>query len=226
MCNTAIPQAEQAQQNLLRASIQFPTIVYDIEKPDFLPAIKRAVERAMKKVRKEHKVGGLYPSLMSHQMMDDEDCHPLIQYLLDTAYNLLNEQGYNMDNFVTVLTEFWCQEHHKTSSMDQHVHGNGAQMVGFYFVDCPKDCSKVVFHDPRAGKPLISFEERDPKAISVASNSVYFDPKPGTLMLTNAWLPHSFTRNGANKPMHFIHFNVAIQPRPATTCPVPAAEVV
>lgn len=226
MCSATIPQKEESQQDLLRANLQFPTIVYDIEKPNFLPSMRMAVERAMKKVRKEHKVGDLYPSLMSHQMMDDKDCHPLMQYILDTAYNLLNEQGYNMDNYVTTLTEFWCQEHHKTSSMDQHVHNNGAQMVGFYFVDCPKDCSKVMFHDPRMGKPLISFEERDPKALTFASNAVFFDPKPGMLMLTNAWLPHSFTRNGSNKPMHFIHFNVAVQPRPPTMCSVPAAEVI
>jgi uncharacterized protein (TIGR02466 family) len=226
LCSATTPKEQEIQQDLLRANIQFPTIVYDIEKPNFLPSIKMAVDRAMKKVRKEHKVGELYPSLMSHQMMDDKDCHPLIQYILDTAYNLLNEQGYNMDNYVTTLTEFWCQEHHKTSSMDQHVHNNGAQMVGFYFVDCPKDCSKVMFHDPRMGKPLISFEERDPKTLTFASNAVFFDPKPGMLMLTNAWLPHSFTRNGANRPMHFIHFNVAIQPRPVAICPVSAAEVI
>jgi hypothetical protein len=30
------------------------------------------------------------------------------------------------------------------------------------------------------------------------------------LILTNAWLPHSFTRNNSDKPMRFVHMNLSV----------------
>jgi hypothetical protein len=99
--------------------------------------------------------------------------------------------------------------------------------VGFYFLEAPEDCSKVVFHDPRAGKPLISWAETDMTQATAASNMINFTPKPGLLMFTNAWLPHSFSRNASEKPIKFIHFNLGLRPAaPVFSCATPAAEIV
>jgi hypothetical protein len=40
---------------------------------------------------------------------------------------------------------------------------------------------------------------------------VNFTPKPGTLMFANPWLAHSLTSNAADRPLKFVHFNIAVQ---------------
>jgi hypothetical protein len=59
---------------------------------------------------------------------------------------------------------------------------------------------------------------------TVASDMINFELKPGDLILTNNWLPHSFTRHAAEEPIRFIHFNVFVQPvmQGSQTCPAPA----
>jgi hypothetical protein len=54
---------------------------------------------------------------------------------------------------------------------------------------------------------------------------INYHPKEGMLMLTNAWLPHSFTRNMSDKPMRFIHFNVNVK-EATTYYQPPMAEVI
>jgi hypothetical protein len=73
-----------------------------------------------------------------------------------------------------------------------------------------------VIHDPRPGKVIVSLPAEDDSKITAASPMVMFTPEPGVLILTNSWLPHSFTRNQSDKPMRFVHMNlsVAIQETP------------
>jgi len=132
-------------------------------------------------------------------------------YVAQTAWNILNEQGYKVQHLTTYFSDMWCQEHYKNSLMEQHVHGNGTQIVGFYFLDSPENCSKVVFHDSRAGKVQSSLNEHNSNFATPASIAVNYEAKEGTLMLTNAWMPHSFTRHSSEKPMRFIHFNICVK---------------
>lgn len=218
---------EEQKQDLLNANLYFPTGIYTIEKPEFLEPVGRIVEEELVKIRSDHKLNDVYPVHMTGNLFDKPDIIPFQFYVGQTAFNILTEQGYNLDGFETYFSEMWCQEHYRYSGMEQHTHGAGSQIVGFYFLECPENCSRVVFHDPRAGKPLISWAERDMTKATFASNMVNFEPKPGMLMFTNSWLPHSFSRNESDKPMKFIHFNIGLRPYfPPNACPAPAAEVV
>lgn len=227
MC--AAGQPEEQKQEFVQANIYFPTFIYTIEKPEFLDVVGEIAEEALVDVRKEEALNEIYPAHMTGNLFDKPDIIPFQFFVGGTAYNLLNEQGYKLDGFETYFSEMWCQEHYKHSAMEQHVHGAGSQIVGFYFLECPENCSRVVFHDPRPGKPMTSWAEKDITQATAASNSIHFTPKPGLLMFTNAWLPHSFTRHESDKPMKFIHFNLGL--RPLRSAPVnldvaPAAEIV
>jgi uncharacterized protein (TIGR02466 family) len=146
-----------------------------------------------------------------------------------TAWNILNEQGYDMQDMAMSFTEMWTQEHHKHSSMDTHVHGFGSQIVGFYFLEAPEDGSLAVFHDPRSAKVQIDLPQKDINAATPASKMINFTPKPGLMIFANSWLPHSFSRHAADKPIKFVHFNLTVIPAPAASnaCDIPpAAEVI
>ena len=210
-------------ENQLITEFYFPCVVYSIKKPEFLFAVK---EVAMEHLEKIEKVADeLYPLKMTDNFYNDERIKDFAAFVGSTAWNILEAQGCNTDNLNTTFQEMWCQEHHKHSAMDEHVHGYGAQIVGFYFLDTPKNCSKTVIHDPRAGKKQINLPERDVSKVSLGSTSVNFTPEPGLLLFTNSWLPHSFTRHGSDEPIRFVHFTLGVM-QAQTSCVAPAAEVI
>lgn len=209
--------------NQLQAYYYFPSGVYCIEKTEFLKDAKNACKQAVAKQKKEQKLDEIYPVYMTENLFDYKGMDKLAEFIGQTAWNILKEQGYAMENFTMKFSEFWCQEHYKHSSMEQHIHGFGSQIVGFYFVNAPENCSRVVFNDPRSAKVQINLPESDISQATPASNMINFEPKPGLLMFTNAWLPHSFTRHASDKPIQFIHFNLYVeQIMQAPVCQKPA----
>ena len=218
--------SDATTQEQLNAFYYFSSGVYVIEKPEFLKDAKDACKKAVAKQKKERKLDEIYPVYMTENLFDYKGMDRLAEYIGQTAWNILKEQGYAMEGFNTKFSEFWCQEHHKHSAMDQHIHGFGSQIVGFYFTETPENCSRVVFHDPRAAKVQINLPEEDPAQAMPASNMINFEPKPGMLMFTNAWLAHSFTRHASTKPIQFIHFNLYVeQVQQAPVCQAPAEVV-
>jgi uncharacterized protein (TIGR02466 family) len=212
----------------LGVAYHFPCPIYLIEKPEFLDAVNAVSEESLAKRRAEQgELNEIYPVLMSDSYFNDPRVAPFAEFVGQTAWNIMREQGYAMDNFLMGFTEMWTQEHHKHSAMDQHIHGYGAQIVGFYFLEAPEGSSRVVFHDPRASKLPIDLPEADMTKATIASKMINFEPKPGLLIFANAWLAHAFTRHAADTPIKFVHFNLnaemAQQPK---TCNHPAAEVV
>jgi hypothetical protein len=230
MCSASQPEVVGAVpkapvQDQLVTAFHFPVAVYTIEKPEFLSTATEVSNKFLEKAKNERPLDEIYPAYMTDNLLQDERMIPFAEYVSATAWNILVGQGHAMNNFQTVFTELWCQEHHKHSAMEQHVHGYGAQIVGFYFLDVPENSSKVVFHDPKAAKVQTVLPEVNPTQATYASNMINFEPKPGMLMFTNAWLAHSFSRHAADEPMRFIHFNLAVQMNPQQACPM-AAEVV
>lgn len=198
--------------SVLNVENHFSTPIYTIYKPEFLEGAKAACKDHLAQRHKEQKLNEIYPVYMTGNMYNDPQCQDLVKFVAQAAWEILNDQGYAMQNLNTYFTEFWCQEHYKHSLMEQHVHGNGAQIVGFYFVDSPEDSSMVQFHDPKAGKVQTNLPEANMATVTHASNAVLYQAVPGTVMFAPAWLAHSFTRHGSDKPMRFIHFNLNVTP--------------
>jgi uncharacterized protein (TIGR02466 family) len=175
--------------------------------------------------RKERGLDEIYPVVMTGNYYADARVTDFANFVGATAWNILQEQGYAMEDKVVQFTEMWTQEHHKHSSMEQHVHGFGVQIVGFYFLETPEDSSRVVFHDPRSGKVQNDLPEQNMVNATPASRMVNFEAKEGRLIFSNSWLPHSFTRHASDKPVKFVHFNLTVtQAHP--TCTMPAAEII
>lgn len=226
LCKAKEQVKEVIQNTQLQVAYHFSCPIYLIERPDFLESVTEVSEEALKKQREERNLDEIYPVYMTGNYFEDPRINPFIQFVGATSWNILNEQGYAMqDKFVT-FTEMWTQEHHKHSAMDAHVHGFGSQIVGFYFLETPENCSRIVFHDPRAAKVQIDLQEQDVSMATLASKMINFEPKPGLLVFANSWLAHSFTRHAAESPIKFVHFNLTVQMAAPAVCPAPAAEIV
>lgn len=193
----------------IKMAQHFPTLIYYTECPEYLDAVNSVSEESLNKVKKNNEINDIYPVHMSDNYFTDERIKDFCYFVGNVAWDILSNQGYMMEGKFLTFTEMWTQEHYKHSFMEQHVHGN-SQIVGFYFLETPENCSRVLFHDPRPGKVQINMQEKDMSFATPASQIVNFEPKPGMLMFTNSWLPHSFTRHASDKPMKFVHFNLDI----------------
>jgi uncharacterized protein (TIGR02466 family) len=226
VCKAAESVAQVVQNTQLQVAYHFPCPIYIIERPDFLDAVNVVSEEALAESRKTQSLNEIYPVYMTGNYFGDPRMAGFSEFVGATAWNILNEQGYAMQDKAVQFTEMWTQEHHKHSAMDAHVHGFGSQIVGFYFLETPEDCSRVVFHDPRAAKVQIDLPEQDMNMATPASKMINFEPKPGMMIFANSWLAHSFTRHAADKPIKFVHFNLnVIQQQQACVIP-PAAEII
>ena len=193
----------------------FQTLIYKTEKLEFLETAKKvSYEYLQRNKIIQENIHDLYPARNTEPFHQDIRLKDFSKYVINTAWKILFDQGYNMNAFNTVFQAMWCQEHHKYSGQDQHIHGHLAQLVAFYFLDCPKDCSKAIFHDPRQSKVISNLPEDFSKRNMdyTCFNERVFDPTPGTLIFSNSWLPHSFTKNGSDEPFRFIHINIGAVP--------------
>jgi len=222
VCKAAESVAQVVQNTQLQVAYHFPCPIYIIERPDFLEAVNTVSEEALEVVKKTQTLNEVYPVHMTGNYFADPRVASFTEFVGATAWNILNEQGYAMQDKGVSFTEMWTQEHHKHSAMDAHVHGFGSQIVGFYFLETPEGGSNVVFHDPRSGKVQIDLPEQDMNNATPASKMINFTPKPGMMIFANSWLAHSFTRHAAELPIKFVHFNLTVIPAPQATCPAPA----
>lgn len=200
--------------------VMFPTCVYTADKPEFLESVKLVSNEYLKQTKSGTQLNSLYPVYQTSSFHQDNRIQDFSQYVADYTWNILNDQGYRMDDYLTTFSEMWLHEHHRNSVMEQHVHAYGAQMTGFYFIQCPSDDCKVVFHDPRPGKVQINLPERDPMKASQGSPMINIPVKEGLLVLTNPWLPHSFSRHESDTPLQFVHVNLHCVLRPTQEIPV------
>lgn len=188
----------------------FPTPIYTVDRPDFLSIVNQVSEENIL-VARDTVINELYPVYMSNNYYNDTRLEEFSSFITATSWSILKDQGYYMDNKETFFTEMWTQEHHKYSMMEQHTHKFGSQIVGFYFIETPADCSRLLIHDPRPAKVIIGLEETNTLNVSDASDMVNFVPEPGLMVFINGWLPHSFDRHGSDNPIKFVHFNLNVR---------------
>jgi uncharacterized protein (TIGR02466 family) len=214
-------------ENTLQAVSLFTCPLFTIDKPEYLDVTRKISKKFIAKRKEEVDLNPNYPVYMTESINYDPEMLDFANFVAQTAWNILDSQGYAMEFFTTYFTEMWTQEHHQNSTMEKHIHGNGAVISGFYFIDVPKDSSRVIFHEPKDSKVITSLPEKDVSESTHASNMINFIPREGQLMLTNSWLPHSFTKNESKDPIRFIHFNVSVNliANPQT-CSKPEVEII
>jgi uncharacterized protein (TIGR02466 family) len=199
-------------QDIFAPFAYFPTTIYTIKKPEFLETVSSVSKEALSAAKEHHEMNQTYPVVMSVGMMGDTRIADFETFIAQAGWTVLDNQGYDMSLFNTYVSELWCQEHFKFSGMEQHVHPYGVYLSGFYFLDTPENGPVIEIHDPRPGKVQASLPYKQTTDVSEAHNSLYIKPEPGLMVISNSWLPHSFTRNSSDEPARFIHFNISIMP--------------
>jgi uncharacterized protein (TIGR02466 family) len=197
----------------------FPSPIYIVDKPEFLPAVSVVADKYLTDVKAvKDTTNPLYP-VQTDGFFHEPVLADFTQFIAQTAWNILRDQGHDMTNLGTYFREMWCQEHNQYQGHDEHIHHYGDQISGFYFLECPENSSQVAIHDPRPGKKQINLPENDPAVVTLASTSAILIPTAGRMYFINSWLPHSILRNPSTSVSKLVHFNLTVGPLPVEKKP-------
>jgi len=203
----------------------FTTPIYHLDKPEWVsslvqvtdPYIKEAKKNFKEKVSQEHALykakdhGFVYHSA---PIANDSKLRDFCMFVSNRAWEILNNQGYNLSNFDIVISEMWVQEFALTGGgyHQLHTHGNG-HISGFYFLKASDKTSYPIFQDPRPGKIMSSLPVKEEELTTEATSRINYKTKPGHFMFFNSYLPHSFAVDHGCEPFRFIHFNLQALPK-------------
>jgi uncharacterized protein (TIGR02466 family) len=198
-----------------KEELYFSTPVWMEKKPEFLKQLKipcdeyiKAAKDKNKELTKNNKDFGF--SHHSLQIQQDIRIKDFVQYVGQRSYDFLVNQNFDLTNHTLIFTEMWVQEfakkggHHET-----HVHYNN-HVSGFYFLKSSEHTSCPTFHDPRPGALMTKLPIKP--GINHALDAVFFKTTPGTMMIFNSYVPHSFSVDHGKEPFRFIHWNCQAVP--------------
>jgi uncharacterized protein (TIGR02466 family) len=197
----------------------FTSAVYFDEKKDWVDKLNKFTDPYINKSRdtnKQNLVNNKDFGIVHHSapLTKDENFKDFLQYINSNAFDILNNQGFNLTDYFLATTELWVQEFPSLGGGNHspHIHWNG-HISGFYFLKCSDKTSYPVFHDPRSGRMMNLLPEKDQSQITLASSSINFKPEPGTFIFFNSYLQHEFVVDHGIEPFRFIHFNIQAFPK-------------
>ena len=173
--------------------------------------LKKDINQRNKKFGDRGDMGHVFHST---SLIDDPKFKNLTEYIGATAYNLLEEMGFDLTNYQIFVTELWVQEFAKQGGGHHtlHTHWNG-HMSGFYFLKASDATSMPVFDDPRPGNVMNLLPEKDKTKLTYASSQVNFKVKPGRMIFFPSYMPHQYIVDMGYEPFRFIHWNCQAVPK-------------
>ncbi len=190
----------------------FKSPLYLIEKPEWLSEINNVCDEHIdiqKKISKQDKnyLKNHEYSYQSYGLFSEKKLINFQSYILQSSYNILDGQGYDLTNYNLNFEDLWVQEFSDKGHHNSHIHPE-SHISGFYFLKCNENTSYPIFTDPRSAAVITSLPQKNKKDITFSTRDFSYKPKPGTLIFFNSYLPHQFNINDTKDEFRFIHFNV------------------
>lgn len=194
---------------MINLNTVFPSSVGIVNAPQFLSVTRNSSNKHIEQVLQKYQVDPVYPIIQTENMVWDETLVDFNNFVLASANEMLDKQGYDTTKVRLSINDLWCQKHFKMSGHERHTHNNGCVMSAFYIIEAPTNSCSVLFYDPRAGKEYgFVLPEKNERELTEASNIINYGPSDGELILVNSYIPHGFTRNYSDKPFVMLHINI------------------
>ena len=167
---------------------------------------KEEVEKNIKEKGYKNDIGQTYHSM---PLEPDQNFRFFHDYMAKKARWVLDDMGYDMDNYSLIYTESWVQEfsHNGAGHHWFHTHANN-HISGFYFLKASQYTSKPLFQDPRTSHLGLKLKEKDKTKVTYGCDLVNYNVSPGSLMLFPAYLSHAYAVDHGIEPFRFIHVNI------------------
>jgi len=198
----------------------FKTTIWSEEKPEYIKSLNKASDKYIKQAKardknyiKKH--GDFGKSYHSTSLTNDNDFRDFINYVGRQSWNYLDEQGYDMSQYSTMLTDMWVQEFAKKGGGNHapHIHAN-QHVSGFYFLKCSDKTSNPIFYDPRAAARATKLKMKsNVQTILGGHEQFHLIPKPGTLIIFPGFLEHGYTIDHGLESFRFLHWHLQAVPK-------------
>ena len=195
----------------------FKTPIYVEQLDDWVEPINKVCDKYIEDIKNKEdykervkKKGSDFGEVAhSFPIAEDLNLKKYIDYMGQRSWEFLDSQGFDLSNHTCVYTECWVQEFPKSGGghHNSHVHPNN-HVSGFLYLKRDKDGPVPVLHDPRPGSMVLGLPQKNREDITYASDSIYWKPSPGTLILIPAYIYHQYSLGGPNESFRFIHFNI------------------
>jgi len=186
----------------------FPSIVYREEHPEWVEQTLR-VSQKYYATAAQNRQDPTSPVLQTGHMAQDQELAFLTEYIINSAINILQSQGYSVDKYGFYLSGLWGQDVHCAGSTNVHVHKN-SQICGWFFLETPQDGAYPVYYDTRMNKQMMELDFYQGSEVSNATSAIHFkNVQPGTFLFANSWMQHQLTQNNAQTKTKAIHFIVS-----------------
>ena len=196
----------------LQAFAYFPAMVYRDEHPDWVGYIRAVTQKHFDAPQVNS------PIKQTGHMADDPALKFLVDYLLQSAVEILRSQGYAVDQYDFYVSGLWGQDVNCMGGTDVHVHKN-SQISGWFFLDTPDSGSYPVYYDTRKNKEMVELDFIQDNEVLNATSSIHFkNVQPGTVMFSNSWMQHQLTQNVSQEKTKSIHFTVSHRDKGYSTC--------
>ena len=173
--------------------------------------LKKDIDERNKKYGDKGDMGHVFHST---SLIGDPNFKQLQEYIGATSYNLLEEMGYNLNDYTVFTTEMWVQEFAKKGGGHHtlHTHWNG-HISGFYFLKASEKTSLPLFEDPRPGNLMNGLPEKDKSQVTYASTQINYKVEPGSMIFFPSYMPHQYIVDMGYEPFRFIHWNCQAIPK-------------
>jgi len=196
----------------------FKTPIWMEDKPEFVKSLTKATDQYIKdakKLKKEDikKTNDFGMIHYSTSLIKDTKFNDFHNYVSQKAWDFLDWQGFDMQQYNIFFTESSVQEFSKNGGGHRHAHIHPNQHVsGFYFLKANENTSYPVFHDPRSGARSTKLKLKT-EDFNSGLDTVHVKPVPGTLVLFPGYLEHEFTVDHGKSAFRFIHFTIQAIPK-------------
>ncbi len=199
----------------------FNTTIWSEQKPEFIKSLIKASNKYIKAAKNSPEArthikqfGDFGRSYHSTPLTADNDFRDFSNYIGTKSWEYLDHQGFDMQQYTTMISEMWVQEFAKKGGHHSaHVHWN-QHVSGFYFLKASEKTSYPIFHEPRTGARATKLKMKtNLKEILNGNELVHFRPQPGTLIIFPGYLEHEFSLDFGLEPFRFIHWNIQAVPK-------------
>ena len=199
----------------------FNTTIWSEQKPEFIKSLVKASNKYIKAAKNSPEVrahikkfGDFGRSYHSTSLTTDNNFRDFSNYIGTKSWEYLDHQGFDMQQYTTMISEMWVQEFAKKGGHHSaHVHWN-QHVSGFYFLKASEKTSMPIFHEPRTGARATKLKlKTNLKEILNGNDLIHYRPQPGTLIIFPGYLEHEFSIDFGIEPFRFIHWNIQAVPK-------------
>jgi uncharacterized protein (TIGR02466 family) len=198
----------------------FKSPVYNERKPEWVDHLNNLCDPYIIQARKDQeknnterlKLGyknDIGMTYHSGPLEADSNFNEFHSYIASRSRWILDDMGYDMNNYNLIYTESWVQEFSFNGAGHHwfHTHSN-SHISGFYFLKASQKTSRPMFQDPRTAHVPLKLKEKDSSKVTNANDIVNYTPEPGMLILFPAYLSHAYAVDHGIEPFRFIHINM------------------